>query len=394
MKITVLKECKIGETRTALRPDQAAELVSEGHAIFVEYGTGVPSGFSDADYQRAGCFVGVKEKVISAGELILKVKAPLPGEYRDYNSSKVLFTYLHLDENIPPEEIRRFISSRVMGIAYEWVGENGNYPLLTPMSRLTGYLFAQKAAELCAQYKGVFLPRNERFMTGGQVLVIGTGNIGLSAIKFFLDLRSSLTVLTKDEPDIFNQKLNHRYETKDINYIDTYSINILKMDMDRPELTRCTLDEAMPELDIIINYAVRRPNLPKSHLPFLIDKEMIKRMDPGSVVCDATACDADLIETCTSSPLLDKVDIYAGVIHYSCDHIPSLVPKTATKLLTDETFPFIHEIATKGVKTAVTEDKRLANGVVCYRNQITHAYTAQKKGFSHRSVSCFMGDIA
>ena len=53
-KILVCKETDEKETRTALIPDDVKRLIAMGFEITVVKGTGVKSGFSDKDYEKAG----------------------------------------------------------------------------------------------------------------------------------------------------------------------------------------------------------------------------------------------------------------------------------------------------------------------------------------------------
>ena len=116
-------------------------------------------------------------------------------------------------------------------------------------------------------------------------------------------------------------------------------------------------------------------------------KELVKKMEPGSVICDTTACDKDLIETCVSSEKVDHFDVVNDVIHYNCDHIPSSVRRSASELLTSRMFPFILEIANKGLVETARLKKPLYNGIVCYQGKITHKYIAQKNGFEFFKLS-------
>ncbi|MFG3594642.1 hypothetical protein [Bradyrhizobium sp. RDI18] len=167
MNVGVLKEIKQDEHRVALQPLQARVLSSSGHTVYIESGAGEGAGFSDSDYQESGAKIVVKSKLLTEARLLLKVKAPLRSEYVDYAPHHILFTYLHFDENIAAQDISELVSRGFLGIAYEWVGKDGRYPLLEPMSRLTGYLFAHRALELCSKEKRTFCPRNENFLPGG-----------------------------------------------------------------------------------------------------------------------------------------------------------------------------------------------------------------------------------
>ncbi|MFN6569907.1 hypothetical protein [Dendronalium sp. ChiSLP03b] len=386
MEIGVLKEIKEGEKRVALRPDQASVLKSYGHRVYVENGAGVGSGFPNTEYEKNGSIVVSKCEVLDKARLLLKVKAPLPEEYRDYNENHTLFTYLHFDENIAPQQIEELISRGFLGIAYEWVGENKHYPLLQPMSRLTGYLFAQKALYLCAWNKGVFCSGNESFLPSAYAMIIGLGNIGLSTLKYFLDNKLKLTVLDNADLQSANTKANVRFKTTNIDYIRAFNIDYIQMDINNPVITKDAITKRMQALDIIICSAVRRQNLSKDKVEYLIDREMVSQMTPGSVICDATANDKDLIETCISSASLHYTYEVNGVIHYNCDHIPALVARTATQLLTQESFHYVLQMANNGIVETILSNRFLCNGVSCFKGQLTHKDTATKKGLPWQPI--------
>jgi alanine dehydrogenase len=387
MNIGVLKEIKQDERRVALQPIQARALSSLNHSIFVEIGAGEGAGFTDETYRASGAAVVTKSEVIARSQLLLKVKAPLRSEYADYAPHHILFTYLHFDENIPAQDISELISQGFLGIAYEWVGKAGQYPLLEPMSQLTGYLFAQRALELCSQEKGVFCPRNEDLLPGGRALIVGCGNIGLSAFKYLSDLGIPLTIIAPRSRAEFNRKANDRFATEGIDYVSTTGSDLIVMDNKDPSRTQDMIAAVLPETDIVLSCAVRRADLPKQRMEYLINRSMVRIMQRGSIVCDCTACDQDMIETCMSSSSLYHHYREHNVVHYNCDHIPSMVASTATRLLTARTFPYIRRIANLGSLRAVTEDENLRNGVCCYHGHLTHALSAEKKGLPHRPVN-------
>jgi alanine dehydrogenase len=394
MEIGVLKEVKQDERRVALQPIQANLLSGLGHRVYVEIGAGEGAGFSDEDYRANGAVVVTKDEVLDRSLLLLKVKAPLRSEYADYAPHHVLFTYLHFDENISASDISELISRGFLGIAYEWVGSNEQYPLLAPMSQLTGYLFAQKALELCSREKGVFCPRNERLLPGGRALIMGCGNIGLSAFKYLTDLGIPLTIVATRGRDAFNRRANIRFGTEDTDYLAATGSDFVMMDDKDPSRTKDEIAAALGPTDIVLNCAVRRADLPKERMEYLIDRSMILLMKRSSILCDCTACDGDLVETCISSASLDYSYREEGVVHYNCDHIPSLVASTATRLLTARTFPYIRDIANLGSLRAVAESQGLLNGVCCYRGHLTHWLSARKKGLPCRSAGEMLGAMS
>lgn len=393
MNIGVLKEIKRDERRVALQPAQAKDLFKLGHRVYVEVGAGEGAGFSDADYQASAASVVPKEELLGEARLLLKVKAPLRSEYEDYGPHHILFTYLHFDENIAADDLFKLIGRGFLGIAYEWVGTAGQYPLLEPMSRLTGYLFAQRALELCSKEKGIFCVGNEKFLRGGRALIIGCGNIGLSAFKYLSNLGVALTIVVTGSRDDFNQRANTRFGTEGVDYIGASDANLIIMDKKDCSRTHDVIAAALPKTDILLNCAVRRLDLPKHKMEYLVDRSMVRLMQKNSIVCDCTACDRDMIETCISFEPLYHWYREEGVVHYNCDHIPSMVPNTATQLLTARTFRYIRDIADLGSLQAMIGDETLRNGVCCYGGHLTHALSADKKGLPYRRLGDLLREI-
>ena len=55
------------------------------------------SGYTDEEYVRNGAkIVETAEDVYGGAEMVVKVKEPLPAEYRLLRKGQILFTYLHL----------------------------------------------------------------------------------------------------------------------------------------------------------------------------------------------------------------------------------------------------------------------------------------------------------
>ncbi|MCD8452512.1 hypothetical protein LNI90_10500 [Tenacibaculum dicentrarchi] len=386
MKICVLKELKKDENRVSLLPKHVSVLVENNHTVLIEKNAGLNSGYTDQDYINSGAIILSKEEVLQQAELILKVKAPLKSEFNDYKEGQVLFTYLHFDENIIKEDILEFIKTKFLGIAYEWVGDKNNYPLLRPMSKITGYLFAQKSIELLSKYKGKLAGAYEIEHKSAEALIIGLGTIGTSALKYFLSNNLKVTIVDKN-PDTLNDRVNKRFKTDNIDYLS--KVNVIKFDMSSPYKVKEEISKIINKLDIVLNCAVRRSDLSKSNLDYIIDNNMIKMMEKGSVVCDTTGCDKDLIESCVSSSELEYVDFIEGVVHYNCDHIPSAVANTSSQLLTEKTFPYILELANEGIEKTLKTNKFLNNGVSCYKGYITHLYSADKKNMleNYKSIN-------
>src|SRR6266550_841369 len=120
MKVGVPKEIKQQEPRVAMLPSVVYQLTRMGHEIFVERGAGEGAGFLDAEYTQAGAkLLDDHAGVFEQGDLIVKVKEPLPSEYPLLRADQILFTYLHLAAN--KELTLALMESGVTAIAYETV---------------------------------------------------------------------------------------------------------------------------------------------------------------------------------------------------------------------------------------------------------------------------------
>ena len=83
MIIGIPKEIKKDEYRVGITPSGADLLSSSGHRVLVEAGAGIGSGFTDDDYIVSGAeIIEDKVKIFKDSEMIIKVKEPLPSEYK------------------------------------------------------------------------------------------------------------------------------------------------------------------------------------------------------------------------------------------------------------------------------------------------------------------------
>ena len=91
MKVGIPCEVKSQEYRVAITPSGVNELVRSGHRVYVERGAGKGSSIPDADFVAAGAeILPAADDVWATGELILKVKEPIPEEYGRMRKDQVL----------------------------------------------------------------------------------------------------------------------------------------------------------------------------------------------------------------------------------------------------------------------------------------------------------------
>jgi alanine dehydrogenase len=356
MIIGVPKEIKDGEFRVALTPAGVKTLTRAGHQVLVEQGAGWGSAISDGEYEGAGAMlVDTAEEVWGRAELIVKVKEPLPTEYRRLRRGQMLFTYLHLASSL--ELTRALQSSGIIGIAYETVQtERGGLPLLVPMSEIAGKMAVQAAMQYLERKHG-----GRGILLGGvpgvppaEVVIIGCGIVGLNAAKVAVGLNAHVTIL-----DIDHDRLK---------YLD----DILRGSGFTVYSNEYTIERAALYADVLIGAAL----VPGAEAPKLVSEEIVKQMKPGSVILDVAVDQGGCIATTHPTSHSAPTYLLHDVIHYAVPNMPGAVPRTSTYALTNATMPYILAIANNGLKAAVEADIALRRGINIANAEITHPAVA------------------
>lgn len=372
------------EFRVGMTPGQVARLVAQGHAVAVESGAGLSAGFGDGEYVASGARLCSHEDAYGA-ELVVKVKCPLREEYALLRDGQTLFTYLHFDGNTLREDIEAIVARGVTGIAYEWVKVNGGYPLLDVMSRITGALFARRALDLLLAGRrhlggayGLGTPR-------ARAMVVGSGHIGANAIAVLARNDVDLVLVDK-HPETLDARLAAVWP----GWTSDCAARRILFNEERPDESVAQLRAELPDVDVLIGAAVRRPSCPKQRCPYLADRAAIATMRHGSVLCDATAEIRNFFETAVPTMGMDETYEECGVIHYNCEHIPSMAAHTSTQLLTGATFPFVQALAA-GPDEALDNSAPLRRGTMCRAGWLTDELTASRKNLAFRPLEESLG---
>ncbi len=366
MTIGVPKEIKDHETRVGLVPSGAAALKEAGHRVLFQRGAGQGSSIPDGQYLEAGA-----EAVESAAELwaradlVVKVKEPQPAEYDFLRPGLVLFTYLHLAPL--PELTERLLEARVSAVAYETIREpDGTLPLLTPMSEVAGRLAVQIGAvylEAPNGGRGVLLG-GVPGVAPAEVVVLGGGVVGSNAARIAFGMGARVTIIDKN--------LNRLRQLDDIfaSQVVTLASNTL------------TIRDALRSADLVIGGVL----IPGAAAPKLVRREMIAGMKRGAVVVDVSIDQGGCLETSRPTTHTDPVYVVDGVVHYCVSNMPAAVPHTSTFALTNATFPYLMELANKGLEQACQDHPAIAEGVNAYRGSLTHPGVAEAQGRPWREL--------
>ncbi len=356
MRIAVPAEIKNNENRVAITPAGVIHLVRFGHEVFIQKGAGNGSGFTDEEYRKAGAILVETAEEAWTMDMVMKVKEPVPSEYKYFREGLILFTYLHLAPE--PELTRALIENKVIGIAYETVQlGNGSLPLLTPMSEVAGRMSAQIGAQFLEKLhggKGVLLsgvPGVKR----SKVAIIGGGVAGTNAAKIAIGLGADVTIIDVN-PDRLRQ----------LDDIFGYQITTL---ISNPY----NISHAVQESDLVIGAVL----IPGAKAPKLVTEEMVMSMEQGSVLVDIAIDQGGIFETTDRITTHDNPTyIKHGVVHYAVANMPGAVPRTSTIALTNVTVPYAVQIANKGFKKASLENEALLKGINTLDGYVTYKAVA------------------
>lgn len=362
MIIGIPKEIKNNENRVAITPAGVEVLRKSGHEVLIEQAAGEGSGFKDVQYLERGAeIIHSASEIWKKSEMIIKVKEPLPEEYRYFRPNLILFTYLHL---APEAELTTaLVDSGVTAVGYETVQlEDGSLPLLIPMSEVAGRMAVQIGAQLLEKPHG-----GKGILLGGvpgvkaaEVVILGGGIVGTHAAKIALGMGARVTLLDlnasrlRDLDDLFGGRINTVMS-------NSYQI-----------------EQAVRSADLLIGAVL----IPGARAPKLVKEYMVQQMEEGSVIVDVAVDQGGSIET------IDRITTHAnptyvkyGVVHYAVANMPGAVARTSTLALTNVTMPYILQIANLGIKEAAVRNAALSRGINVAVGHVTNLAVAQSLGY-------------
>jgi alanine dehydrogenase len=148
---------------------------------------------------------------------------------------------------------------------------------------------------------------------------------------------------------------------------------------------RLSVEETVLTADLVIGAVL----VPGALAPKVVTEDVIKEMQPGSVIVDISIDQGGCFETSRMTTHSDPTYAVHDVVHYCVGNMPGAVPHTSTYALTNATLPYVVALADKGLRSAVREDPALAKGVNVFKGTIVYEPVAQ----AHRLESAPLADL-
>ena len=262
-----------------------------------------------------------------------------------------MFTYFHFAAN--ETLTKAFLNSGATAIAYETIMlSDKSLPLLIPMSEVAGRMSVQEGAKYLEKFHG-----GRGKLLGGvpgvepaRVTILGGGVVGTNAAHIAAGLGATVNIL-----DVNLNRLRYLDEIMPKNVRTIYS-------------NQYNIQELLPRTDLLIGAIL----IPGSKAPNLVSREMLGKMQEGSVVVDVAIDQGGCIETCKATTHENPIYQVDGIIHYCVANMPGAVPFTSTTALTNATNPYVQKLANQGILNALKSDEYLLKGLNIYQKHITH----------------------
>ena len=367
MIIGVPKEIKNNENRVGMTPSGVAELVKRGNTVYIQHTAGENSGFQDEAYTAVGAqILPTMEETYAMAQMIVKVKEPIAPEYRLIRKGQLLFTYFHFASD--RELTLAMIENGSVCLAYETVEKpDHSLPLLIPMSEVAGRMAIQEGARFLEKPQGGkgILPGGVPGVKPAKVLILGGGIVGSNAAQMAAGLGADVTIA-----DINLSRLRYLSETLPKNVKTLYASEV-------------RLKKELPDVDLVVGSVL----IPGDKAPHLITRDMLKMMQPGTVLVDVAIDQGGCFETSHPTTHSEPTYVVDGIVHYAVANIPGAVPYTSTLALTNATLPYVIALANKGWRKACKEDPALALGLNVVEGKVVYRAIADVFGLKYEQLN-------
>jgi len=354
MVFGVLKDIKIGENRVVVTPIEVSSITSDGHKVLAQKDCGIGCGFSDEQYRKAGAeIVETMEEMYERCHMLVKVKEIEESEYELLREGQIIVTCIHPAGH--PEEVQALLDKKVTAFTAEDCHRYGS-PNCEAAGK-QGALFGLESLLTINGGKGKFVS-GLAGAPGINAIILGAGVVGKSALQVLYGLGARVTVL-------------------DVNFAVLREIgSIYQGHVSTMLCTKETIESLLTETDLIINCV----KWPKERKDFLVDKEMLNLMEPGSVLVDISNDEPGAIESSHETHHDNPRYVVNGVVHYCVSNIPGAIAQSTSISYAAEMLPYFRSILNDGVAEACVKDGYVRRSLTSYKGLLTHEETSAIQG--------------
>lgn len=350
MVFGLLRDIKVGEYRTIITPIEAEIIKDDGHTVYVQQGAGERAGFSDEQYVAAGAVIlKTAEEIYAKCDFVTKVKELEPSEFGMLREGQIVFTCIHPAAH--PREVQALLDNKVIAFTAEDSHRYGS-PNCEAAGK-QGALFGLESMLTINGGKGKFVSG-----LGGapamNVLILGAGTVGKAALQVLYNLGANVTVMDINVGILRN--VSEQYN----GHISTALCS------------KQAIAKMLPTTDMVLNCV----KWPKGCDDFLIDRPMLRLMEPGSVIVDISNDDNGAIESFHETTHANPRYIEEGIVHYCVSNIPGAIANSTSVAYAASVLPHFRNILNFGVEEACVRDGFLRRSLTTYLGYLTHEETS------------------
>lgn len=335
MLIGIPKELHAGEKRVALLPASVERLVKKGAAVAVESGLGLPLHVSDEAYQKAGARVTDRASILSSSDIVLRLRKPPLEEVARLKKGAIHISFL--DPFNESSLIAAFVQSGVSAISMEMIPRTTiaqKMDALSSQANLAGYVSVILAAERLTKILPM-MTTPAGTIAPARVFIIGAGVAGLQAIATARRLGARVEAFdTRPVVEEQVQSLGAKFVKIDLGETGQTKDGYAKaLTPEQLQKQREGMAKVCATSDIVITTA----QLFGRKAPVIVTKDMVARMQPGSVIVDMAVESGGNVE---GSKLNEEIEIN-GVRIIGLGNLPTRVALPASQMYSNNLVNFL-----------------------------------------------------
>ena len=341
--ILVCRETDPRETRVALIPDDVKKLIGMGFSVTVVSGAGVKSGFTDAAYEKAGAKLVQNEADGYDAEIVLRILKPASAA--GLKPGTLHLSYL--DPFNEKELLNEFARNEIQAVSLEMIPRTTlaqKMDVQSSQTSLAGYVAVVNAAARLPKILPMMVTPSGT-ISPARVFIIGVGVAGLQAIATAKRLGARVDAFdTRPVVEEQVKSLGASFVKIDLGEMGQTAQGYAK------ELTPEQIEkqrEGQAKVCERSNIVITTAKVFGRKAPRLIAKDVIDRMQPGSIIVDMAVSTGGNVE---GSKLFEEVVTDNGVIIMSGDFLERQVPYDASKMLSGNFTAFMTHFFDKEAK--------------------------------------------
>jgi NAD(P) transhydrogenase subunit alpha len=358
----VPRETATGERRVAVTPDTTRRFAAAGVSVRVQAGAGAAARFGDASYAEAGAeIVEDASGGWASADLVGVVQPPSVEHARLLTDGAVLIGLLAPHRHV--DVMRVLVERKVSTLAMEFVPRitrAQRMDALSSQANIAGYRsvvlaswLVEKQFPLSMTAAGTLRPAT--------VVVLGAGVAGLQAIA--TARRLGAVVRANDIREAARGEVRSLgaefIEIEVQGDAETEGGYAKEVGEDFLARQRRILGDHIAQAQAVVTTAF----VPGKPAPRIVTREMVERMQPGSVLVDIAAAEGGNCELTEG----DRVVEHGGVRVVGAPNLPSTVPGEASSLYARNVFEFVSLLVEDG-KVRLDLDDEIVEGALILRD--------------------------